>query len=225
MGKVDEDELQKSLQYLEDFEKANGSIEIDEKANGGQEEKINQYKEKINSHIKKAKEYQEAVEKMEKGEDADVVEEEEETEVESSEKVEKSITAEALDEIKKSITNEILDEIKKSKDTEIQTLKDKIEELENTPIRKSIRKSAEVIALEKAAISGEPTNEGKVVLSKRLQKGQISDVLFSAYENEKDEVKKSMYSNAVTEFESTGSYIAPNVVAELYKSKNIQIID
>ena len=50
MGKVSQEELQKSLEYLEEFEKGQASMEVDETANGGQTEEIAQLKKE--SHIK-----------------------------------------------------------------------------------------------------------------------------------------------------------------------------
>lgn len=248
---VNKEELQEALEYLDSFEKGQKTIEIDEEANGGQEEKIERYKEKLNSHIKKAKAYKEALDKLEKGESADVEDEEMETEKtneteekvsnKEGEEIEKGLEKETIkeeglsfgsvEELSKSIEEKVLlkvgeryEDLIKSKDSEIKSLTERLDSLENEPVRKSITKSAKFVVLEKA-LKGEPTEEGKIVLSKRLQKSKVSDALFSAWEQEKDEVKKSFYADAVAKFESTGSYISPSVVEDLFKSKNIQIID
>lgn len=230
MSKVDQDELQKSLQYLDEFEKGQSGMQIDQNANGGKEEKISQYKEKLNCHIQKAKKYKEALDKLEKGEDADVMEDEEEME-KSSKKDDTVKKGNDVEEIRKSIEASVISKIEekfdtliKGKNDEIETLRKKVEEIEKTPVRKSIVKSAQAVVLEKA-LKGETSEDGKVLLSRKLQKGRVSEVLFKAWEDETDEIKKAKYGDAVVKFESTGSYIEPSVIQELFKSKNIQIID
>lgn len=246
MSKVSQEELQKSLQYLEDFEKSQTSSAMGEEENGGQEEKINLCKEKLTSCLRKAKKYKEALDKLEKGEDVEIEEDEENEEGEEIQKGNKKMPEDepnieeglkkgndssplVLEDFKKeiisSITKEMQSFMQKSFETEIKDLKEKVEDLEKSPIQKSLQKSAQSIILQKKALAGEPTDDGKIVLSKKLNKGKISDILFEAWSSENDEIKKSQYAEAVMQFESTGSYISPFVQADLLKSKNIQIIE
>ena len=246
MGKVSQEELQKSLEYLEEFEKGQTSMEVDESANGGQTEEIAQLKSKLNEHIKKAKELKSKLDAMEKAEGTEeesetkpvedevpkAQEEQPEKEMEKGTQTAPISTPSAFEELRKSIINEIREELssqfetlKKAKDQEIIDLKSKVESLENEPVKKSIVKASQGIALEKA-IKGETSEEGKTLLSRKFQKSKISNVLFQAFESETDEIKKSMYGDAVAQFESTSNgYISPAVLDDLYKSKNIQIID
>lgn len=246
MGKVSQEELQKSLEYLEEFEKGQASMEVDETANGGQTEEIAQLKKELKEHVNKAKVCKAKLDALEKGESSEEEPEPEPvegeksqtTEEEPEESMEKGIQSspisspEALEEFKKSIINEMKEEfssqfesLRKAKDQEILDLKTKVNSLENEPVKKSIVKASQGIALEKA-IKGEASEEGKTLLSRRFQKSKISNALFQAYEEEKDEVLKGMYGDAVAQFESTpNGYISPAILEHLYKSKNIQIID
>ena len=246
MRKVSQEELQKSLEYLEEFEKGQTSMEVDETANGGQTEEIAQLKKELKEHVNKAKMCKAKLDALEKGETS---EEEPETEPVEGEKPQTSeeesetpmekgtysapiSSPAAFEELRKSIINEIREELssqfetlKKAKDQEIIDLKSKVESLENEPVKKSIVKASQGIALEKA-IKGETSEEGKTLLSRKFQKSKISNILFQAFESETDEIKKSMYGDAVAQFESTSNgYISPAVLDDLYKSKNIQIID
>lgn len=246
MGKVSQEELQKSLEYLEEFEKGQTSMEVDESANGGQTEEVTKLRKELKEHVNKAKMCKAKLDALEKGE---TTEEEPESEPVEGEKtqttegepekpMEKGIESSpisspgALEEFKKSIINEMKEELssqfeslRKAKDQEILDLKAKVDSLENEPVKKSIVKASQGIALEKA-IKGETSEEGKTLLSRRFQKSKISNILFQAFESETDEIKKSMYGDAVAQFESTSNgYISPAVLDDLYKSKNIQIID
>ena len=263
MRKVSQEELQKSLEYLEEFEKGQTSMEVDETANGGQTEEIAQLKKELKEHVNKAKMCKAKLDALEKGETSEeepetepvegekpqTSEEEPETEPVEGEKPQTSeeesetpmekgtysapiSSPAAFEELRKSIINEIREELssqfetlKKAKDQEIIDLKSKVESLENEPVKKSIVKASQGIALEKA-IKGETSEEGKTLLSRKFQKSKISNILFQAFESETDEIKKSMYGDAVAQFESTSNgYISPAVLDDLYKSKNIQIID
>ena len=74
----------------------------------------------------------------------------------------------------------------------------------------------------KKALSGEKVDD-KTLLSISLQKGRVSDVLFEAYEAETDEITKSRIGDAIAEFESTGSYISPEI-AEIMEKKGYKFI-
>ena len=65
--------------------------------------------------------------------------------------------------------------------------------------------------------------DDKTLLSISLQKGRVSDVLFEAYEAETDEITKSRIGDAIAEFESTGSYISPEI-AEIMEKKGYKFI-
>lgn len=246
MGKVSQEELQKSLEYLEEFEKGQSTMEVDESANGGQTEEVAKLRKELKEHVNKAKVCKAKLDALEKGEateeepESEPVEGEktQTTEEEPEEPMEKGIQGSpisspaAFEELRKSIINEMREEfssqfesLRKAKDQEIIDLKSKVESLENEPVKKSIVKASQGIALEKA-IKGETSEEGKTLLSRRFQKSKISNILFQAFESETDEIKKGMYGDAVAQFESTSNgYISPAVLDDLYKSKNIQIID
>lgn len=246
MGKVSQEELQKSLEYLEEFEKGQTSMEVDESANGGQTEEVIKLRKELKEHVNKAKMCKAKLDALEKGESTEeepesepvegekpqTTEEEPEKPMEKGTQSSPISSPEAFEEFKKSIINEMKGEfssqfesLRKAKDQEILDLKAKVDSLENEPVKKSIVKASQGIALEKA-IKGEASEEGKTLLSRKFQKSKISNILFQAFESETDEIKKGMYGDAVAQFESTSNgYISPAVLDDLYRSKNIQIID
>lgn len=135
-----------------------------------------------------------------------------------------------IQEMKKSLKAEILDDLKgsyedllKSKDNEIIDLKSRLESLENEPLRKS-KKTVNIDYLQKA-FSGERTENNNRVLSKRLHKGVIGQILFEAWNKETDEMRKAKYSEAVMQFESANGFLSDDIKEDLAKSHHIEIID
>lgn len=105
------------------------------------------------------------------------------------------------------------EELKKS-------FEEKLEKINDEPVRKSLIKGAQGMILQKA-LSGEK-EDGKTVLSASLQKGKVSDALYSAFESEKDSFVKGQLGEAVAEFESAG-YISPEIAQTMYE-KGYKII-
>lgn len=125
------------------------------------------------------------------------------------------------DELVKAQITEALNAQKAESDKIIKGLQDEIQTLKDTPVRKTVLKGADAITLKKA-LAGEEV-EGKKLLSVSLQKSQVSNALFEAYESEKDEMTKGMLGEAVAEFESTGGFVSPEV-AKYMENKGIQLI-
>jgi hypothetical protein len=132
------------------------------------------------------------------------------------EEIVKAKVAEALDAHKNELAAQ-----KEESDKVIKGLQEKIEALENQPVKKTIIKGADAITLKKA-LSGEKVDD-KTLLSISLQKGRVSDVLFEAYEAETDEITKARIGDAIAEFESTGNYISPEI-ADLMEKKGYRFI-
>ncbi len=185
-------------------------------------------KEDTEEEEKKAEE----VEKARKTKDIKKAEEEEveddsEEEEESSEEEEPELDKE---DIKKSIKNELFEDFKKSiesKDDMIDLLKskvdelsEKIEQIENEPIKKSFTNNGPLNfkdRFEKAQ------SEGKTVVSKDLQKSVVSNHIFKLYEETNDEFQKSQYGEAIAQFESAG-YLNPEIQKTIGEKYNLEII-
>lgn len=238
------EELREALEYFEKVDSLEKGAEAEDfdtsaETNGGKEEKITLLKNQREEYLAKAEELQKEISELE-GKEEDLEkgcgmkkseEDLEKPKEEFKEKPKKETNPqESMEEMKKSIKTEILGEIKdsydellKSRDNGIVELKNKIESLENEPLRKS-KTTSDVKYFEKA-FSGERTEDNNKVLSKRLHKGVISQILFEAWNRETDEVRKAKYSDAVMQFESANSFISEEIKEDLVKSHNIQIID
>ena len=147
---------------------------------------------------------------IEKGNDPEPVEEI--NKGKDIEEIVKGAVTEALN-LQKDAYDKKFEELKKSFD-------EKLEKINAEPVRKSLIKGAQGIALQKA-ISGEK-EDGKIVLSASLQKSKVSDALYSAFESEKDSFVKGQLGEAVAEFESAG-YISPEIAQTMYE-KGYKII-
>lgn len=230
------EELREALEYFEkvdSLEKGAKAEDFDTSAetNGGKEEKITILKNQREEYLAKAEELQKEISELEgKEEDLEKGCGMKKSEEDLEKPKEETNPQESMEEMKKSIKTEILGEIKdsydellKSRDNGIVELKNKIESLENEPFRKS-KTTSDVKYFEKA-FSGERTEDNNKVLSKRLHKGVISQILFEAWNRETDEVRKAKYSDAVMQFESANGFISEETKEDLVKSHNIQIID
>ena len=230
------EELREALEYFEkvdSLEKGAKAEDFDTSAetNGGKEEKITLLKNQREEYLAKAEELQKEISELEgKEEDLEKGCGMKKSEEDLEKPKEETNPQESMEEMKKSIKTEILGEIKdsydellKSRDNGIVELKNKIESLENEPFRKS-KTTSDVKYFEKA-FSGERTEDNNKVLSKRLHKGVISQILFEAWNRETDEVRKAKYSDAVMQFESANGFISEEIKEDLVKSHNIQIID
>lgn len=230
------EELREALEYFEKvdaLEKGAKAEDFDTSAetNGGKEEKITLLKSQREEYLTKAEELQKEISELEgKEEDLEKGCGMKKSEEDLEKPKEETNPQESMEEMKKSLKTEILGEIKgsydellKSRDNEIVELKNKIESLENEPLRKS--KTTSNMEYFEKAFSGERTEDNNKVLSKRLHKGVISQILFEAWNRETDEVKKAKYSDAVMQFESANSFISEEIKEDLVKSHNIQIID
>lgn len=245
--KVSQEELEKSLRYLDDFQKGKESEKLEAQKPESQEEQepddklYQEHKRKMSAYIDKAYMHKSILDKIKKGEplpdEAFDLEEEEEKKPEpqkpevQEEPVEKGNSDEFhqtanIDEIVKAKVQESLSSIEKSfndKLNQIETqYKEKFESLSNEPVRKTIIKGAETVVLKKA-LSGEKSEEGKTILSASLQKGKVSDALMEAYNDEKDSIKKGQLEQAIMGFEASGGYISPEIAQMMY-DKGIQII-
>lgn len=147
---------------------------------------------------------------IEKGNDPEPVEEIHKSK--DIEEIVKGAVTEALN-LQKDAYDKKFEELKKSFD-------ERLEKINAEPVRKSLIKGAQGIALQKA-ISGEK-EDGKTVLSASLQKSKVSDALYSAFESEKDSFVKGQLGEAVAEFESAG-YISPEIAQTMYE-KGYKII-
>lgn len=177
----------------------------------------------------------EEVEVEEAGKTKDIKKAEEEEEIEDDgEEGEESSEEEELEldkeDIKKSIRNELFEDFKKSiesKDDMIDLLKskvdelsEKIEQIENEPIKKSFTNNGPLSfkdRFEKAQ------SNGKTVVSKDLQKSVVSNHIFKLYEETNDEFQKSQYGEAIAQFESAG-YLNPEIQKTIGEKYNLEII-
>ena len=237
MEGINEKELKESIEYLDEFEKGL-EFEAIEKAEGGEEDPLKlHHQKKMMDCIKKAKFHKEIIDKIEKGDalpdEAFEEEEKEDPEPAPAEGIEKGNDSEPVEEINKGkdieeivkgAVTEALNLQKDAYDKKFEELKksfdEKLEKINAEPVRKSLIKGAQGIALQKA-ISGEK-EDGKTVLSASLQKSKVSDALYSAFESEKDSFVKGQLGEAVAEFESAG-YISPEIAQTMYE-KGYKII-
>lgn len=229
MSKVSNEELQKSIEYINglSLEKSNESMDFSEKTNGGTEENITRLQGELNDHVKKAKEIKEELDKLSKGEKEKPLENKEKEGKEDDDKEEVKEKKEEKpdmdkEEIMKSIKDSLFNDFNdllKSKDDKIEILSKKIEEISNEPIRKSI--------------IGNPTNfierfqksksEGKNAILKS-NKSTISNYMYDLFLEEKDDIMKGKIGEAITTFESA-SELDPEVRRRVQERFNLDIID
>lgn len=195
------------------------------------------HKKRMAAYIDKAMSHKGIMDKIKKGEPLpdeafEDLEDDEPGAKEPGKGIEKGLQnelgQEQLDEIVKAKVNEALtaqkaesEEIIKGLQNQIEEQKGQIAQLQEQPVRKTIIKGADALTLKKA-LSGEKVDD-KTVLSISLQKSKVSNVLFDAFENEKDEVVKGRLGDAITEFESTGSYISPEI-AQIMEKKGYTFV-
>lgn len=239
--KVTEQELQESLDYLNAFAKGEETKPIEKEDKKEPEKKEDEepddelyqaHKKRLASYLDKAMMHKGCMEKIKKGEPLpdeafdDLEDEEpkapEKKEVKEEIKQEEEVSKAKIDELVKAQVDSQVEEIVKAKvaialeeqktksDEIIKGLQEEINQLKETPVRKTLIKGADAVTLKKA-LSGEKDDNGKQLLSVSLQKAKVSEVLYQAFENEQDEVTKGILGEAVAEFESTGSYISPEV--------------
>jgi hypothetical protein len=242
-GKVTAEELEKSLQYLDAFAKGEKTEPVEDaetkkpeekpekKPEEKPEEKVEEpedelyiaHKNRLSHYLDKAMCHKSYMDKIKAGEP---LPDEAFDDLEDEKPIEKGaqdeLNAQKLEELVKAKVAEALDAHKnelaaqkEESDKVIKGLQEKIEALENQPVKKTIIKGADAITLKKA-LSGEKVDD-KTLLSVSLQKGKVSDVLFEAYEAETDEITKGRLGDAITEFESTGGYISPEIAALMEK--------
>ena len=237
-GKVTAEELEKSLQYLDAFAKGKETEPVNGKESGKPAEEAEEpedelyiaHKNRLAHYLDKAMCHKGYMDKIKAGEPLpdEAFEDLEEEEVKVEKGQHDELNAQQQEEIVKAKVAEALETHKgelaaqkAESDKVIKGLQEKIEALENQPVKKTIIKGADAITLKKA-LSGEKVDD-KTLLSISLQKGKVSDVLFEAYEAETDEITKARIGDAIAEFESTGSYISPEI-AEIMEKKGYKFI-
>ena len=237
---VTKEQIQEAVEYLDSIEgiqKAQDGMDLSSTVNGGGSENITELKSEMLGLIKKAKEIQDKIEKIEgKKEEKETIEkavEKEKVDPEEEKPVEKEKEKEDpmdKEDIIKSVKAEVIESftgLLSSKDEEItllksqiDTLSEKVEEIESTPLRKSFTNGAPLSfkdRFEKAQ------GEGKTVLSKTLQKGQISKHIYNLFVESTDEIEKGELSHAITQFESAG-YLDPKIESKLSQKYNLEIL-
>lgn len=249
-GKVTAEELEKSLQYLDAFAKGKETEPMNGKESGKPAEEAEEpedelyiaHKNRLAHYLDKAMCHKGYMDKIKAGEPLpdEAFEDLEEEEVKVEKGQHDELNVQQQEELVKAQVDAKVEEIVKAKvaealethkgelaaqkaesDKVIKGLQEKIEALENQPVKKTIIKGADAITLKKA-LSGEKVDD-KTLLSISLQKGKVSDVLFEAYEAETDEITKARIGDAIAEFESTGSYISPEI-AEIMEKKGYRFI-
>lgn len=249
-AKVSQEELEKSLRYLDDFQKGKESEQLEGKE---QEKPVEQpeeeqepddklyqeHKKRMSAYIDKAYMHKGILDKIKKGEplpdEAFILDDEEEKKPakpaeKEPEQVEKGqndqLGHQDIDELVKAKVDAGLESIQKSFDDKLAQIEKNYEEklnaISSEPVRKTIIKGAETVILKKA-LSGEKSDEGKTILSVSLQKGQVSNALMDAYNEEKDSMRKGQLGEAIMGFEASGGYISPEIAQMMY-DKGIQII-
>ena len=232
MAKVSQEELEKSIKYLDslDLEKGQTSMDFSEATNGGKEEQVQKMKSDLHEHIQKAKEIKEALDKLEKSEDPKEDLEDEDKKEDKDKGKEKEEPKEKekeekpnfdKEEIIKSVRDSLFTEVQeilKSKDTQIIELSNRLEQISNEPIRKSVvgGQSSIVERFQKSK------SEGKTPVFKN-DKVAISNHLYNLFTETEDEIMKSKVSDAITQFESA-SYLDPMVQQKVQDKYNIEII-
>lgn len=229
MVKVSQEELLKSIQYLDQLdqvtlEKGQVSMDFSEETNGGKEEQIKKLQGEFNDHISKAKEIKAELDKLQKADELEKVDEEEEKPEgkKAEEKAEEKPNLEK-EEIIKSVRDSIFGEITeliKSKDQEIQILSQKLEKISNEPIKKSFT-GGELNYVDRFLKS---KSEGRTPLLKSSQKSTISNHMYSLFIETSDEILKSQIGDAITMYESSGE-LDPQVRSLVQSKYGLEIID
>jgi hypothetical protein len=218
--------------------KPNDDMDHSETTNGETSKLMTKHEQGLAKCIKKAKFHKEMLDKLKKGEDIsgeeDLDEEsEEEEEVNKSEKTlslkkdkkeeEESFAkstvgtplggTKGLEDLVKGL---VASEFSTQKDLhakEVESLKkgfeDRLKVLEDMPVQKSIIKGAQGVTLEKAFTDAKES--GKAVLFAAQQPSKVSDALFKAFSEAKDEMTKGEIGNSIATFEAS-KYISPNVL-------------
>lgn len=230
MVKVSQEELLKSIQYLDQLdqvtlEKGQVSMDFSEETNGGKEEQIKKLQDEFNDHISKAKEIKAELDKLQKADELEKVEKEVEKEDEGKKPEEKPEEKPNLEkeEIIKSVRESILGEVTdliKSKDQEIQILSQKLEQISNEPIKKSFT-GGELNYVDRFLQS---KKEGKTPLLKSSQKSTISNHMYNLFIETSDEILKSQIGDAITMYESSGE-LDPQVRSLVQSKYGLEIID
>lgn len=250
-AKVSQEELEKSLRYLDDFQKGKESEQLEGKE---QEKSVEQpeeeqepddklyqeHKKRMSAYIDKAYMHKGILDKIKKGEplpdEAFILDDEEEEKKPAKpaekepEQVEKGlqnqIGQENLEELVKAKVDSILGTIQETYNEKLAEMQksfdEKLNAISSEPVRKTIIKGAETVILKKA-LSGEKSDDGKTILSASLQKSQVSNALMDAYNEEKDSMRKGQLGEAIMGFEASGGYISPEIAQMMY-DKGIQII-
>lgn len=229
MVKVSQEELLKSIQYLDQLdqvtlEKGQVSMDFSEETNGGKEEQIKKLQGEFNDHISKAKEIKAELDKLQKADELEKVDEEEEKPEgkKAEEKAEEKPNLEK-EEIIKSVRDSIFGEITeliKSKDQEIQILSQKLEKISNEPIKKSFT-GGELNYVDRFLKS---KSEGRTPLLKSSQKSTISNHMYNLFIETSDEILKSQIGDAITMYESSGE-LDPQVRSLVQSKYGLEIID
>lgn len=229
MVKVSQEELLKSIQYLDQLdqvtlEKGQVSMDFSEETNGGKEEQIKKLQGEFNDHISKAKEIKAELDKLQKPDELEKVDEEEEKPEgkKAEEKAEEKPNLEK-EEIIKSVRDSIFGEITeliKSKDQEIQILSQKLEKISNEPIKKSFT-GGELNYVDRFLKS---KSEGRTPLLKSSQKSTISNHMYNLFIETSDEILKSQIGDAITMYESSGE-LDPQVRSLVQSKYGLEIID
>lgn len=248
---VTAEELEKAFQYLDTFMKGNPSEPVkgnpDEKdpekpAEPSQEPTSEEepedelyvaHKKRLAAYLDKAMSHKSIMDMIKKGdplpdsafEDLDDEDSDGEGSAKPAEPMKKGndneLSQDQIGELVKAKVAEALSAQKSESESIIKSLQEQISQLQETPIRKTIIKGADALTLKKA-LSGEKVDD-KTVLSISLQKSKVSDVLFEAFEGEKDEIVKGRIGEAIAEFEATGEYISPEV-AQIMEKKGYTFV-
>lgn len=229
MVKVSQEELLKSIQYLDQLdqvtlEKGQVSMDFSEETNGGKEEQIKKLQGEFNDHINKAKEIKAELDKLQKADELEKVDEEEEKPEgkKPEEKAEEKPNLEK-EEIIKSVRDSIFGEITElieSKDQKIQILSQKLEQISNEPIKKSFT-GGELNYVDRFLKS---KSEGRTPLLKSSQKSTISNHMYNLFIETSDEILKSQIGDAITMYESSGE-LDPQVRSLVQSKYGLEIID
>lgn len=232
MGKFTQAELEDSIKYLDslNLEKGQTAMDFSEQTNGGKEEQIKKLQGEFNDYINKAKEAKAKIDELEKSDEPEEVGkkkeekgEEDDKEKDGKEKEVKEEDKPNLDkeEIIKSVRESIFGEITdliKSKDEEIQILSQRLEQISNEPVRKSIVGGQGGI-IERFHKS---KSEGRTPVFK-TDKTSVSNHLYNLFVSTEDEIEKSKVSDAIAQFESA-NFLDPMVQQRVQEKYNIEII-
>ena len=227
MVKVSQEELLKSIQYLDQLEqgtleKGQVSMDFSEETNGGKEEQIKKLQGEFNDHISKAKEIKAELDKLQKADELEKVDEEEEK-PEGKKPSEREKPELDKEEIIKSVRDSIFGEITElieSKDQKIQILSQKLEKISNEPIKKSFT-GGELNYVDRFLKS---KSEGRTPLLKSSQKSTISNHMYNLFIETSDEILKSQIGDAITMYESSGE-LDPQVRSLVQSKYGLEIID